>query len=427
LGFKGKHRIGLPQNLKGKASIWRQASFLTLIKRSLILTVRISLYSLIKGDQMNQRYAVIALISSATLLAGCSTIKDTNLMQRQTLKNVESIQTDLAELRKEKVGNEAAQQLQKEKEQRIQTLRDMTTDNVARYTDFEAFLEIQLPEDPSETQVKDYIAAILATSKAQNSYNNEDLQVTLLTKLGRERLPIILDAFSQYASSNNDYRGRYHLKFTIQNLADASSRDAILGHFQDAPERARNEMFDLIARMNWEKEAKDILVAQLKEQLSGTSNYINNSLFDMLIKANDPETYPLLIEAVAKNSNFSYNFTKLSAVEGINQQELLSTAWKYRLNQNTQDQLFIAQYAAQEGDAFALDMLMTALTPNPRFRIQFDPRFAALAAIDFRGTNAEIQAWYNQNKAILTYDQKSGRFSALKSDQAIPAALTETE
>lgn len=263
--------------------------------------------------------------------------------------------------------------------------------------------------DASDETVKDYIAAVLATSESSGSFSQNDIQVKLLTKLGRARLPMLLEMMT---SEQQGSRASYYLRYAVEALADNSSQDLVLNTLQAVPHEKGRNLLGLVDRMHWEKEAEPILIRMIEEQqASANSSYIDGTLLNLLVKLNDPETYPLLSQAVAKSSNIIYNYGKLKALEDFDFEKLIEEAWENRAGKSGQELLFIAQFVAQKGNPIALDLLVSGLTTSDSSqRMQFEPRFALLAAIDFRGTDAEIIAWYNENQSRLKYDEKLQKF-----------------
>lgn len=359
------------------------------------------------------KYAAVAFtLVSATLLTGCGTIKETHFLQQQTLQSVEAIRTDVTELVRQKTNDEAAALAEKQKQQKLKALRALVSEHIASRTDFEAFLDINLPENPSDDQVRDYITAVLNADSKQRSYGQQELQVVLLSKLGRERIPLLLEQLPKYYTGNQ-YAATSNLRYAIRNLADDSCHELIKDAILNTPQNHQGNMMELLKNLQLGPQDKEFFITLLNDQKNSSNSYINYTLIETAAGLNDPEINQILINLVIQSSNLQYNLKRLKSTEGFNMRETMKEAWKYRAGMSSQDQLYAAQYAALNGEAFALDLLVSALTPGSKAlkNAQFDPYFALLAAIDFRGTDKEIQDWYEQNKNNLIFDKESGRFT----------------
>ncbi|GEM_PF-5681507 len=344
-------------------------------------------------------------VSIILLTSGCSTMKETRQFRADTVKTLGSIQESLSRLAEEKKARNGA-------DEKVKVLRAMAPDGSRiRDEDLLPLAELTVPaDDASNETVKDYIAAILATAGSSGSFSQNDVQVKLLNRLGRARLPLMLEMMTaeQYGS-----RASYYLRYAVENLADNSSQNLVLEALKSTSYDKGSALLSLVSKMKWEKAAQPMLMRMLEERLASSSSYVDTSILDMLVRVHDPETYPMLTRAVAKSSNFSYTAGKLKSLEDFDFEKLLDEAWDNRAAKSGSDLLFIAQYAAQKGNPIALDLLVSGLTTTSDpsgSRMQFDPRFALLAVIDFRGTDAEIAAWYKENQSRLKYDKERQKF-----------------
>jgi len=71
------------------------------------------------------------------------------------------------------------------------------------------FSDLSLSDDPSPEEVKQYILDVVSTSQGQNTFSDRDPQVALLMRVGRENLPLLIEALST-SRSMTDYQTSNH-------------------------------------------------------------------------------------------------------------------------------------------------------------------------------------------------------------------------
>jgi hypothetical protein len=272
----------------------------------------------------------------------------------------------------------------------------------ARSRSSERVLEIAFPADPTAENLKNYINEIVVASQGNQSYSTQDPQIAMLALVGTDNLQLLVNAMPDGASGG---MGVYYVEKAISLLVEDRHRDLIL---EALPVKQR--LVSVVLEKRWEREARDILIAGLKES---NGAYLPGEWVKAVAALRDPETYDVLTEYMAKTSSSpSYVYESIRLLPGIQLGDAVSKAWeKAKGSDNQYNVAGMAVIAASYGHPDAVETLIGLLKNPPGRTSSFvNPRLSLLLHLDTSGSNEEIIAWYETNKENLVFDPKSKKF-----------------
>ncbi len=266
---------------------------------------------------------------------------------------------------------------------------------------------LQLPENPSRSEVWKYILRIVGGQR-RNAFSENDPEVSLLSKVGPANGDLLFMAL--YNQPNN----QYDLIYAINKL-DLSATPCKGMLLRMLP--SHEQLIGAVIRNHWEADARGILIEKLK-QADESGNYLQDKWVRALASLHDPATYPLLLgytKNQLKRNNYGSPIDEIRDLPGHLIATMVGEIWQeYRGKKNEGD--FIVT-AASWGVTDALDRAAEILnTPSNGSKEQQKLRNRSKEA--FRNTTAcpdhlldtELAAWYTNNKSSLTFDPHLGRF-----------------
>jgi hypothetical protein len=266
---------------------------------------------------------------------------------------------------------------------------------------------LQLPENPSRSDVWKYILRIVGT-EGKDSMGDNDPEITLLTKVGPANADLLFMALY------NQSRSHYYLIEAI-NKMDLSGTPFKGMLLRMLP--ANEGLINSVIKNHWEADAKGILVEKIAWG-NETGNFFYEKWIKALASLHDPSTYPLLLSYTKnhlKRNNYDHPLDDIRELPGRLISTMVGEIWQeYRGKKNEGD--FIGT-AASWGVTSALERAAEILnTPSNGSKEQQSLRNRAKDAI--RNTTAcpdqlldtELAAWYTANTSSLTFDPHLGRF-----------------
>lgn len=277
----------------------------------------------------------------------------------------------------------------------------------SRGPDLQKLAAIKLPDLADQEQVKKYVLDILAASQGQNSWSDRDPQVAMLTRVGPENVPVLLDALS-LSSHMNDY----HLRYAINRLADDSSKALIIAALP-----IYRELAEVVIRRGWENDAKQTLI----DGLANPYEDLPTEWITAAVNLNDPATYPLLREYFIRGRNHYWTYEAIKDLPIEDLPGAVAQAWENsRSDRGGCDREYMAMVAMSYGhlDALAdiVDML-AAEDPNNQWMMR-QVRPALFRAIDFRGSHADLAKWFAAHRDRLRFDPETKKYVVTEGDQA---------
>lgn len=335
--------------------------------------------------------SLLACLLATTVYATDATTNDTGGLILEELRSIRSsldrIADELSELRTVDERRKAVQSLSVDYPAFTRQGPDIAT-----------LADLTLPDDPSPKEVKQYILDIVSASQGQNTFSDRDPQVALLTRVGRENLPLLIEALS-YARSMNDY----HIKRAIVNLADESNKSLILDSLP-----IHQDLVTAVIQHGWEEDARDILLTELKN----TGQYLPTEWIQAAASLNDPESYPLLRDYFINGQNRSWTYKAIKHLPIEDMPGAVAEAWQRSKYGDDCNRIYMAIIAVKYGHLDALAVLVDSLTsgtPDSYWSSQ-EARPAVLRHTGFRGSNSELGRWFEANRDQLRFDAESCKF-----------------
>jgi len=284
-------------------------------------------------------------------------------------------------------------------EKKLTPTKSMTVSQPGQFREHKAdravLAKIVLPSNPTREDCKKYIRAIIAATEDQNSFSPEDPQVKMLQQVGAKNIDLL---FAELSGPMN-----FHLIYTINKLADPSSKKLVLKYFPQY-----RELVEAVERNGWAKDAKPILLSGLY----ANEGYVPPSWIKALASLKDPTTYPTMIRFMKTNPNNAYDtYLTISKLPGIKIEDAdIKTTW--RNLKITGQPWALAQFAPVAmsiGELEALDMVMKNITKGNASGEQLEMIYNCT---EYQGMPQEIQAQYDQEKKRLYWDAAEKKFKA---------------
>ncbi len=263
-----------------------------------------------------------------------------------------------------------------------------------RGPDREALAEIRLPDDPTPDQVRQYVAEIREVSQGQRRWGTGDPQVEMLTRLGPENFPIILE------SARRDTRQDFHLREALKRLARPEHKELILEALPEV-----EVLVEAIIDNNWLEDARDILI----ERVRARPPHLSRQWIRAVASFRDPDTYDDLIELFVFSGMPSMVFPILKDIPDLELDDAVERAWRRARFTGHHMQTSMAPIALEYGYPDALELAIRDLDKTTGVRI-FNARDLVLRFTDARGSDEEIRKWYEENKDRLVFDPERRRF-----------------
>ena len=327
---------------------------------------------------------VFSVLVGLLMFTGCaSTQNDAVLTELQEIRaSLSRIEKDVSEAKME-----AAKSLQ----------ALIHSSHSSRTADPRELAKIQLPEAPTQEQIQKYILDIQLASKGQNSFSSSDPQVAMLSRVGSENVPALIEALISSSGMS-----AYHIRYAIINLADESNKAVIL---EALP--MHHELVSAVAKRGWVDDARDILLTELKVPgLRLPAEWIR-----AVALLNDQESYPLLRNYFINGSNRSATYKEICYLPIKDLDEAVAEAWERSRFDHEYERSAMAMIAAEYGHIDALTALIEGLTRGTinEYRIS-DVRGAIMKTTGFIGSNEKLMEWFNLNKDQLTFDPETKKF-----------------
>ena len=159
--------------------------------------------------------ALQIMAAAALILAGgCATTSNNDEQYRLLTQQMQQLNKNLETLTK---------QLEKYNRQATQKTGNPIVRNRG---DIKTLATIKLPKNPTDEQIIEYVQKISNATRGQNVFAPDDIQVTLLKKIGPGHLAL-LDPFLSESS--------HHLHYALPSLVGKADKKAALKHLPQVP------------------------------------------------------------------------------------------------------------------------------------------------------------------------------------------------
>jgi len=263
--------------------------------------------------------------------------------------------------------------------------------------------KIKLPENPTRDQVKTYVRDILNVSDSQNSFSDKDPQVSMLAKIGEDNLELLLVEGDTHDES---VRSCY-IQETAKLLARPKHKELILKWLEKYP-----ALVTIVQREGWQNDARETLSKGLQER--SRENKPSYEWFQAVASFNDPSTYEDLAQYFAVtwwNKDRCYQIIK--KLPGFNLTNAVQNAWHNSKYGGIYQLCDMIPIAMENGCLDALEMGVKVITGkvDDTHASRIDKcRKDIEKFTDAKGSPADIEKWFNENKAKLTFDSQLKKF-----------------
>lgn len=264
-----------------------------------------------------------------------------------------------------------------------------------------------LPEKPTDSQIRSYIAAIKNATANQNSFGSSQPQVAMYSKIGPGHLDLLLAEIPN-SSGNTRSRENFHLLCALPDLVGPDDKKVAMAALSERP-----ELLVPVLKNGWGKETKKQVFAMLA---TNRSFMIQDQKKEILALVENDEDRKQLIQAFIVQPNLLFLFDDLSQMPGVNATELINQAWEsQRLNNRNWSLQQLALQAARHGNVEALGLLINKFSTKAPNNYLGDDIILFLASATDQPLQAEkLQNWYVENRDKLVFDPATKRYQVKK-------------
>ena len=265
-----------------------------------------------------------------------------------------------------------------------------------RGPDVAALSQIQLPANPTKSQVAEFVSQIATASRGQTAVSFDDPQIAMLARVGPENFDVLLDA----PATISFYVAEVWARYGTDEL-----KPLVLGALKRHVELVR-----VVVERGWIDDARAFLIAGLRER----RGYLPSQWIEAVASFRDVRTYDDLIWYLINGQDRLRTYRALQNLPGIDLSAAANQAWqKAKTACSTSERTSFAPVALETGH---LDALQFAVDSLQRSRSDRDwlpaDRQLLLKHTTARGTNAQIIRWFEQNKNGILFDATTGKFRA---------------
>ena len=165
----------------------------------------------------------------------------------------------------------------------------------------------------------------------------------------------------------------------------------------------RRILAGIVTRMQWEREARSILLAGL----SGEPNDPFPFWIPAVVRLRDPNSYPGLQNYLLRSEGRYSTYEEIRDLPGLDLRETVDQLWantRDRPPASASERIDIARIALDYGHPDAFAMLVAELQNTDRPWIGPDARQGILEHLAIEPDDEDLAAWWRANKQRLTFD-----------------------
>jgi len=315
---------------------------------------------------------------------------------KQTRETIERLEARIDELETQVAELSEAQGEQKD---------DIKLDHrhhVSRGPDHERLGEIELPEDPLEEDVRQYLQAIIDATEGQNHYNfSHDPQPKMIAQVPHEHVEVVFEFMRHHMF---DYYAIHSLKRMLKKEDEPLLRE----HLDSYP-----ELVQVVVSLGLVDELSDVLVEGIKKP---RMEALPSVWITTVARMKDPETYDGLIDQFCRRSRWQASgiYQELLLIDDFPIDKAVKKAWplwKYSQN-DAWGMAPLAAIAASHGHVDALHQLAISVKElheqgnahhfhgmmNPMLTLQ------QVLGTDIEFDIEELPNWINENRDQLHWN-----------------------
>lgn len=324
--------------------------------------------------------ALQIMAAAALILAGgCATTSNNDEQYRLLTQQMQQLNKNLETLTK---------QLEKYNRQATQKPGNSIIRNLG---DIKTLATIKLPQNPTDEQIIEYVQKISNATRGQNVFAPNDIQVTLLKKIGPGHLAL-LDPFLSESS--------HHLHYALPSLVGKADKKAALKHLPQVP-----DLIKPIVQHGWIEEAKEGFFMALQHRYNTWTACQYAKYF-----TKTPKDRSRLIELYETGKDTSRLYSLISTFKDIDLKKITDNAWKNHRYAQDWIKANYAKYAAMVGNLDALYDWLSILARNSYMSNNTDNNITLVMLTGQTDDIRQILSWFNKNKSKLYFDEKEKTF-----------------
>ena len=263
--------------------------------------------------------------------------------------------------------------------------------------DMEALSKIQLRDNATKREVRDYVQRIFQASRDQRSYFASDPQVGMLKEVGPGNVDVLIEVARDGLGWTN------YAVYALEDLVNDTHRHRILSVL---PRQRR--LVRVVVAKGWEDDAREILINGLRNY----TGYLPSQWISAVASFHSPSTYDVLIDYFVNGWNRHVTYGIIKGLPGIDLTKALPKAWESARTSGRKYEIgSLTQSAIAVGYRPALDYVIDTLDDNDGVpRTLYRARAVALRYLDVHGSNEEIRDWYRENRDQLQFDPADKKF-----------------
>jgi hypothetical protein len=288
----------------------------------------------------------------------------------------------------------------------------------------ELFARLELPDNPTRAQCEAFVAELRVLISKRPEFNGPaDPAVKKLSSIPAEHIGVLVRIVANQRALIDD-RAMYRCaNKALTTYEPESYRKLVVDGLAENP-----ELILLIVQHGWYQAAKEDILAKLEDTDPFTED-LPPVWFQAFVEVAKPKHYELLHKMTLNYRNLACKLSLLDKMEGYDFVRTVNACWenltpKLRNKGYAYINRDLRPMAIANGNIDALAHALEELT-NPfqgiansqytsRNNTVITPEFLIRRHLDFRGTHAEIAAWFNANRDVLVFDNFTQRFQLIE-------------
>jgi len=260
--------------------------------------------------------------------------------------------------------------------------------------DIEVLSEIKFPEEPTKENLYNYVLEVIRTSKDQNCFKPDDLQIEMIMKIGNENLDVLAEGIVSGGIGDN-----YHVSQAFAKLATEKDKELVIKSLSSCP-----ELIEHVIKYGWERDVRDILPWALNEQKHPQEEWLK-----IIAGYKDPETYEAIKRYFVYWSGSIKFYDIIKDLPGIELKKEVAEVWKNSKEREI-NMFSVGLIALAFGHKDALEYVLNYIK-NPEQKYYLERGINTVYKhVDFDGNIDKIDEWFRQNELNIIYDKKDKKF-----------------
>jgi len=260
--------------------------------------------------------------------------------------------------------------------------------------------ETVLPDNPTAEDCQAYITALRALAATRRSHGTNDPLIQKLREVPVQQMYLLMDEIRQESSL------RIYADHAMRGIDADELQEWFVSTLRENPQN-----IGIIVMHGWVELVRPVVI----DYIMAAEGDVPAAWFQAAIELNEPRLYASLHQITINSYQAPLYITMLKTLPDYDVVRTVHHTWtRYAAGQSpvpAASEGSLALIAAQHGEVDALGILINQLNAPGMF-INYTTgdsmyngfRASVLALFEFRGTNAQIHAWYEQNHESLVFD-----------------------